>query len=145
LRKDVFTLASRLRRESSAEQPFRRESALEAVAEKYNIRPQDIPEGLFSDLRGASRLSRVTGFDAKGLVDRYDIAQIQGVLLRAVQLSVVVSCDSPEHARWFFQKLKFRQLLYRLEEVSHGKYRVEIEGPFSLFESVTKYGLQLSL
>lgn len=145
LRKAVFELASRLRRESSAEQPFSREIVLETIAPQFNIAPQDIPESMFSDLKGASRLTRAPGLNAETLLQRYDMAQIQGVLLRAVTLSVVVNCDHPEQARWFFQKLKFRQLLYRLAEMSPGKYRVEVEGPFSLFESVTKYGLSLAL
>jgi uncharacterized protein len=145
LRKDVFELASRQRRESSAETPFSRDKVLQAVARKHNLQPADVPEGMFSDLRGAARLTQGPHLDPGGLVELYEMAQIQGVLLRAVQLSVVVSCENPEQARWFFQKLKFRQLLYRLEEISPGKYRVEIEGPFSLFESVTKYGLSLAL
>jgi uncharacterized protein len=35
--------------------------------------------------------------------------------------------------------------LYTIEPRRDGGYRLEIDGPFSLFESVTKYGLQLAL
>jgi predicted nuclease of restriction endonuclease-like RecB superfamily len=41
--------------------------------------------------------------------------------------------------------LKFRQLLFQLSAEASGGYRIEIDGPYSLFESVTKYGLELAL
>src|SRR5262249_5885508 len=43
-----------------------------------------------------------------------------------------------------FNKLKFRRLLYRIEPLERG-YCIEIDGPYSLFESVTKYGLAFAL
>jgi uncharacterized protein len=50
----------------------------------------------------------------------------------------------PSAYRTLFNKLKFRRLLYRIEPEDDG-YVIELDGPFSLFESVTKYGLQLAL
>jgi len=44
-----------------------------------------------------------------------------------------------------FHKLKFRQLMFQLAAEAGGGYRIEIDGPYSLFESVTKYGLELAL
>ena len=52
----------------------------------------------------------------------------------------------PAAYRSLFNKLKFRRLL--LPDRTPGRrpgYRIEIDGPFSLFESVTKYGLSLAL
>src|SRR5262249_55708817 len=37
------------------------------------------------------------------------------------------------------------RLLHTIEPRGEGGYRIDIDGPFSLFESVTKYGLQLAL
>jgi predicted nuclease of restriction endonuclease-like RecB superfamily len=47
--------------------------------------------------------------------------------------------------RAFFRKLKFLRLLHRISPLPKGGYAIDIDGPFSLFESVTKYGLQLAL
>ena len=47
--------------------------------------------------------------------------------------------------RQLFARLKFRRLLYRLHGLADGGYRIEIDGPMSLFRGVTKYGLQLAL
>lgn len=145
LRMRVFPLASQLRKEATAERPFSREEVLERVAADLGVAPEEILEGLFSDLKGAARLSKSSALSPEALVERYELAQIQGVLLRAVRLRVVVECTGPDQARALFQKLKFRQLLYRIEAREDGAYELEIEGPFSLFDSVTKYGLKLAL
>src|SRR5690606_36987043 len=51
---------------------------------------------------------------------------------------------SPGALRALFRKLKFQRLLHTITREKDG-YRVEIDGPFSLFESVTKYGLALAI
>jgi predicted nuclease of restriction endonuclease-like RecB superfamily len=56
-----------------------------------------------------------------------------------------VRCATPDQYRALFQKLKFRQLLFAMSARADGGYRIEIDGPYSLFESVTKYGLELAL
>jgi predicted nuclease of restriction endonuclease-like RecB superfamily len=72
------------------------------------------------------------------------------VLLRAVKVTAVVRA-APALFRLLFRRLKFLRLLYRIERLPEGKrgapagYQIEIDGPFALFESVTKYGLQLAL
>jgi hypothetical protein len=45
--------------------------------------------------------------------------------------------------RALFRRLKFLQLLHVITRTDAG-YRVVIDGPFSLFESVTRYGLRLA-
>jgi predicted nuclease of restriction endonuclease-like RecB superfamily len=54
-----------------------------------------------------------------------------------------VVCQSPDAYRELFRKLKFRRLLHRIEPREGGGYHIDIDGPFSLLESVTKYGLAL--
>jgi hypothetical protein len=78
-------------------------------------------------------------------VDAYELAQAQAVLLRAMRVVVDVECQTPGAYRALFHKLKFLRLLYAIKPRAEGGYRIEIDGPFSLFESVTKYGLQLAL
>jgi predicted nuclease of restriction endonuclease-like RecB superfamily len=118
---------------------------LDQVATGLSADIAELEESLFADLKGAARMTSSANLSAEGLVECYELAQIQGVLLRAVRLVVLVECSGSDQARSLFQKLKFRQLLFRIEAEDSGHYRLEIEGPFSLFESVTKYGLQLAL
>jgi predicted nuclease of restriction endonuclease-like RecB superfamily len=66
------------------------------------------------------------------------------VLLRAARVTVDVVCATPGAYRALFHKLKFLRLLYTIHPEPAGGYRIDIDGPFSLFESVTKYGLKLA-
>lgn len=142
LRRALFERASALR---ASDEIWDRELVVSQVATQQELSPEALEESLFSDLKGAARLTRVPAFDPEVLVERYELAQVQGVLLRAVRLSVVVRSSRPEGYRELFHKLKFRQLLYKLERLPDQRYRIEIDGPFSVLEAVTKYGLQLAL
>jgi predicted nuclease of restriction endonuclease-like RecB superfamily len=138
----VFELATAQRKQD--DRPFDRKSVLEQVASARGLDVDTIERALFSDLRGARLLTKLPGSDAEELLRRYELAQVQGVLLRAVRIRLDVTCANAEAYRTLFRKLKFRRLLYRIEPREKGGYHIEIDGPFSLFESVTKYGLALA-
>ena len=70
---------------------------------------------------------------------------VQAVLLRAVRVTADVRCSSPDAYRELFRKLKFRRLLHRITPREDGGYRIAIDKPFSLFQNVAKYGLELAL
>lgn len=141
VRKETFLLAAEARKAGT----FDRQAVLEAVAAKHDTEPEVIQANLYSDLRSEHVLSRGPRFGAFELVQRYKDAQYQAVLLRAVHVTAIVKCGSPAAYRELFRTLKFRRLLFTIHEVEGGGYRLEIDGPFSLFEAVTKYGLQLAL
>jgi len=141
LRREVFLEASAARRAGA----FDRQAIVGEIARRVDLPAEELEGALYADLRGAHRLRAVAPIAAERLVGEYDLAQMQAVLLRAVRVAVDVECASPGAYRALFRKLKFLRLLYRIEAAADGGYRIEIDGPFSLFESVTKYGLQLAL
>ena len=145
LRSSLFLQAAAARRAASLEQPFSRDAVLAAGSAALGVSVEELDLGLYSDLRGAHRMTRAPGIDAPSLVAEYERSQVQAVLLRAVQLTARVHCRAPEAYRQLFQKLKFRRLLYAVEPLGDGGYNLRIEGPYSMFEAVTKYGLELSL
>jgi uncharacterized protein len=141
LRRDVFLRASAARRAGA----FEREAIASEVASQHGLSPEELERAMYADLRAAHRLGAIRPIEPVRLVAEYDQAQVQAVLLRAVRVVVDVECASPGAYRALFHKLKFLRLLCRIEASMDGGYRIEIDGPFSLFESVTKYGLQLAL
>lgn len=145
LRSDLFVRATEARRRATLDAPFSREQVLAEAGAPNGLSAAAVEEALYSDLRGAQRLVKAPAFGPEALVFAYERAEVQAVLLRAVEVVARVQCRSPEAYRVLFQKLKFRQLLYRLEERAEGGYSITIDGPFSLFEAVTKYGLELAL
>ncbi len=142
LRSRVFLMAARLRREHGRQ--FDRRVPFERLAEEYQVEPESLESALYSDLRSEQRFVSGPRLYAEQLVERYDRAQYQAVLLRAVSVIAHVRCKDPNQYRLLFRRLKFHRLLFSIQR-EDGGYRIEIDGPFSLFDSVTKYGLQLAL
>jgi len=141
LRREVFVRASADRRAAV----FDRGAIVAAIARRHDMSPERLEAALYADLRAAHRLRAVAAVAPARLVAEYDLAQAQAVLLRAVRVVVDVECATPGAYRALFRKLKFLRLLHRITPREDGGYRIEIDGPFSLFESVTRYGLQLAL
>jgi len=154
LRREVFTRASATRAALDAGEHFDRNAILDAIAGERNTTREILERALFADLRAAHTLLAFEAISAKNLVAAYERGQAQAVLLRAVKVVVDVRSGSPGALRAFFRRLKFLRLLHAIEKIGNGSgrgervddgYRITIDGPFSLFESVTKYGLQLAL
>jgi predicted nuclease of restriction endonuclease-like RecB superfamily len=145
LRREVFARAAAARQALSLGARFERGQVLAEAASALGLTPEQIEAGLYSDLRSAERLIKAPTYGVEGLLSRHAQAEVQAVLLCSVRVVVDVRCATPEQYRALFQKLKFRQLLFRLSARATGGYRIEIDGPYSLFESVTKYGLELAL
>jgi uncharacterized protein len=144
LRRDVFVRASLVRTALDATGRFDRTAILRLVAEERGTSIEAVERALFADLRGAHLLTGFVPPSPDEFVAAYERAQAQAVLLRAVKVSVDVRCASPEVLRSLFRRLKFLRLLHTIEK-THDGHRIAIDGPFSLFESVTRYGLQLAL
>ncbi len=145
LRRGVFGRAAAARRALGDAEPFDAESVIAAAAAELELRGAEVRDALFADLRENHVLA---GFDAIGgpaLVAAYETAQKQAVLLRAVRVVVTLQRPEPRGLRLFFRRLKFHRLLYVATRLPDGACRIEIDGPFSLFRSVTTYGLQLAL
>lgn len=147
LRQQVFQKASVARRALLDHERFDRDAILEEVARERGLGEgvNDLVRGLYTDLREANLLTEAPAITATALVESYELAQSQAALLRATSVVAEVKCVSPATYRYLFGKLKFRRLLYTIRAQRRGGYRIEIDGPYSLFSSVTKYGLQLAL
>ena len=124
---------------------FDPDPVIAAAAAELDLPAPDVRDALFADLKENHVL---TGFDAisgPALVAAYETAQKQAVLLRAVRVVVTLQRPEPRGLRLFFRRMKFHRLLYLATRLPDGACRIEIDGPFSLFRSVTTYGLQLAL
>jgi len=145
LRRELFELAASERKLLSDAEPWDRDAFLAREASARNLSPPALLRALYADLRAAQVILAVRAPTAEQLVDSYDLAQKQAVLLRAVDLIADVRCADPYAYRQLFRKLKFFRLMHRIEPRVDGGYRIFIDGPFSLFTASTKYGLELAL
>jgi len=145
LRRTLFLRATELRRARGDARPFEREAVLADVATSMGRTPAELDAALFSDLRGEHVLRAAPVLNAASLVDAYELGQAQAVLLRAVRVTCEVKAASPAAMRSFFAQMKFHRLLFTVTRQASGGFTIAIDGPFSMFESVTKYGLRLAL
>ena len=144
LRQEVFVLAAETRRALAIDGAFDRGAVLGAIATMRNTDVGSIERALFADLRSAQLLRAAPDLGPQTLVAKWELGQAQAVLLRAVHVRVDVWCASAAALRALFHRLKFLRLLYTVS-AQDDFHRLEIDGPFSLFDAVTKYGLQLAM
>ena len=151
VRDKVFTAAAEYRRRlmaeaaSPAHRPrFERDAVLGRVSERVEGPARRLLKSLFADLRDENRLLRFEDITAQRLIDRYNVALAQAVLLRSVLVRAEVRNERPARYRQLFRRLKFHRLLYRVEGSMRDGYVFHIDGPLSLFSATTKYGLQVA-
>ena len=148
VRSAVFLRAAAVRRALEPGGRFDREGVVAEVAREMAMEPRDVEEALYADLRGAQPLRAIEPMTPSSLVEAWERGQAQAVLLRATRITLDVTCATAGASRALFRRLKFLRLLYTIERGAGGEkagHRIVIDGPFSLFESSTKYGLQLAL
>jgi predicted nuclease of restriction endonuclease-like RecB superfamily len=145
LRADLFARATAARKALGEGERLDRTAFLGAFAAERSMSEPDLERALYADLRQAQVLQGFAALDPERLVEGYDLAQKQAVLLRAVDLTADVRCRDAYAYRVLFRKLKFYRLMHRIEPRAGGGFRIHIDGPFSLFSASTKYGLELAL
>ncbi len=148
LRDKVFTAAAEhrkaLRASGGPRRPFDREAILAEVAAQLGLTPETVATALFADLKDENRLLKFEDISAQRLVDRYNVALAQSVLVRSVLVRAEVRGEKPARYRQIFRKLKFHRLLYRVEGDMKDGYVFQIDGPLSLFSATNRYGLQMA-
>lgn len=147
VREKVFTAAAEARKRLRAEAPraaFDRNAVLGAVGKELGLEPEAVALSLFADLKDENRLLAFDDISAPRLIERYNVALAQSVLLRSVLVTAEVRGERPVRYRQLFRQLKFHRLLYRVEGNMEQGYIFQIDGPLSLFSATNKYGLQMA-
>lgn len=151
LRAQVFKEATR-RRLAQGPVDLDVDAVLSEIGAQHDLTAQQVHARLYGDLRETHLLQAFDAMSGPELVAGYDLAQAQAVLLKAVWLQVDVEARDPEALRTLFHRLKFHRLLFELsplpprhERRPVPRFRLRIDGPYSLFSAVSRYGLQLAM
>ncbi len=146
LRREVFA-AARLKGPLALEAgPLERPTAAEVLAEvgaRHGLTGAEVADALYADLREAQRLTSFDVPDGDWLLQRYNVALAQALLLRCDSMRVVLKKPSAPRMQQLFRYAKFFQLICAAER-SGGELRLTIDGPTSLFRQSTRYGMQLA-
>jgi predicted nuclease of restriction endonuclease-like RecB superfamily len=141
LREKTFRLSAAKRTGGT----FDRAAVLADVAAELGMAPEVIERGLFADLKLEQRLIRFHDCTVEQLLDRYNVALAQAVLLRSTGVKARVSGETPARYRQLFRAVKFHRLICEIRGAGSNAYELHLDGPLSLFSSTQKYGLQLAL
>jgi predicted nuclease of restriction endonuclease-like RecB superfamily len=118
---------------------------LQQVAVTLGLSPEAVEQGLFADLKSEQRLVAFKDITAERLLQRYNVALAQAVLLRSTHVQVLVRGEPPQRYRQLFRFVKFHRLVCQADPVGPDGYQLHLDGPLSLFAATQKYGLQLAL
>jgi predicted nuclease of restriction endonuclease-like RecB superfamily len=141
IRQEVFSLAS----QRGVYNETQAQAVLKEASEKFQLDPDTLRDALYADLPERHMLSALPDYQAAELVDRYNVAQAQGLLYSALCLRIWAHRNVPGEYRRLFQQLKFHGLMYAVEGNLDDGYQIYVDGPASLFKLTRKYGIQMAL
>jgi hypothetical protein len=144
LREKVFAAAA-VARTSAMPQAMDREAVLRQVGDSLGMTAAQVDQGLFADLKSEQRLVKFHDLSAERLLQRYNVALAQAVLLRSTGVTVQVRNEPPQRYRQLLRAIKFHRLIVDIERTGPDSYQLRLDGPLSLFSATQKYGLQLAL
>jgi hypothetical protein len=107
---------------------------------------RELSDSLYADLPDLKKVRSVQLMDPAQLINRYNIAQVQGLLLKAHTLTITVQDASLQSLRQIFHQIRFHRLLAHIETDSKKKKTIiTLTGPMGMFDQSSSYGLQLAL
>lgn len=143
LRRDVFRAAATRHRASEFGTGIG-SGLLEHVAGAVGLSSELIASSLFADLREEQRLHRFEPSSPRQLLEKYNTALAQAVLLRATRLDIKLEPQNPLRYRELFRSIKFHRLLHSTSGTARDGYQIHLDGPLSLFRASQRYGLQMA-
>jgi uncharacterized protein len=157
VREAVFRSAARHRKNSSflpvipsTSHPvtlssFDRDAILTQVATELMTTAAELDHGLFADLKSEQRVIKFRDTTAERLLQRYNVALAQSVLLRSTSVTVTIRGEPPARYRQLLRLVKYYRLICEATRAGPDAVQLGLDGPLSLFSATQKYGLQLAL
>lgn len=105
-------------------------------------KPWDVIEGnLFADVTEYHRLREFAGYPGpRELLSRYNVAQVQAALYRAVEMIVWTGDDFKTILRY----AKLARLMHTINRTDEGRYRIHFDGPASVLRNTRRYGVHMA-
>ncbi|MBU2512080.1 DUF790 family protein [bacterium] len=119
-----------------------------SILQKANIKSRSAAEEtevwLFGDVLSNQKVVEFREISAEDLVHRFNIEQVQGLLLHAQSLEFKIKTNHDAAFRQVFQMLKFFQLMYEVRDAEKEWLTIRIDGPASILENARSYGLEIA-
>ncbi|MEE2902974.1 MAG: DUF790 family protein [Myxococcota bacterium] len=143
-------LENRLELFSQSAKIFRKVKVDDSI-EEYRLRIQEhlsqsldsVEEGLFADLKSRRSLKEFKGMSPEELLHRYNLAQVQGLILYAERVELTIEEPDIVKVRNLLRWLRFCRLVANISK-SEVTWKITVDGPGSILSMQKKYGLQLA-
>jgi uncharacterized protein len=108
------------------------------------VQPEQVQRGLYADLNENQILIQFASPAPEALLHRYNLSQVQGVFYRASQVCINAHRNDPGEYKLLFRYMKLFQLMTYIEGDADTGFTLTIDGPTSLFNASTRYGLAMA-
>ena len=115
------------------------------IEQQFQQPAETLAADLYADLPEFQRVIKFKPFSPERLLHRYNVAQVQALLLRCSELEIRLGDSDAASLRQLFKYLRFRQLLATIRKDDSGDFLITVDGPLSLFYKTQKYGMNLAL
>ena len=140
VREKVFELA-----QGAPHSRTRTKHVLEEASRTLSLdSPEETLDLLYADLNDQQRLVSFDPPDPVSLLQRFDLAQAQGMLYRAFSLTITAHRNEPARYKQLLKYTKLFGLMVTVEGDADIGFTLTMDGPTSLFSGTTRYGLALA-
>ena len=108
------------------------------------VSPEEVERSLYADLREHQVLTEFHAPEPAWLVNRYNVAQAQGLLYRCTVLRLIAYRNLPARYKQLFKFIKFYGLMHQVQGDLEAGYEIVLDGPASLFRRTDRYGLTMA-
>lgn len=106
--------------------------------------PADVLQtALYADHPDAQVLTSCKADTARWLLDRYNVALVQALLIHTTKVEITLSAPETARMRQLLRAVKFHQLLFSAARLGD-TWSLTIDGPASLFSQTSRYGMNLA-
>lgn len=119
------------------------EDVFAAVAARLGVAVEGLAEALYADHPDEQVLQSVDVGTPTWLLNRYNVALVQALLLHADHVDITLVGITPPRARQLLRQVKFHQLIHHAKPTEAG-LEIRLDGPASLFAQTSRYGMALA-
>ncbi len=135
-RRTAFREASR----SRASSPREKNGVLQKVSTELGVSPEALEKTLFSDIDDELILRDFKPFPGPDtLLKYYNLSLAQTLLFKSLRVEFSASSNWKN----IFRQVKWLGLIYSIDR-DEGKFKVSLDGPFSLFKMTERYGTSIA-
>ena len=146
IRAEIFDISTKYwQSQNSASLDFRyhQTEILKLCPEKIIPPTVDIDAWLYGDISANQKLIDFKQINAEQLIHRYNISQVQGLLINAKELRLKLESIDKASMRKILQHLRFFGLLFSIEATELFT-EISISGASAVLEQSKSYGLELA-